>query len=164
MMSKSPVRACIGLGSNMPSGDLDPAGCIERAIEALGTTPRTELIARSSLHRTAPVGVVDQPEFINACSVVETCLEPLELLGALLGIERAFGRDRVRERRWGPRPLDLDLLVYGECVVDEPGLTVPHPRMSEREFVLAPLAEIASDVRVPGTGATVRELLGLLSR
>jgi 2-amino-4-hydroxy-6-hydroxymethyldihydropteridine diphosphokinase len=115
-------------------------------------------VARSSVRETDPVGFADQPKFLNAVAELRTDLSPRELLERLLAIERELGRERARERRWGPRLIDLDLLLYGGEVIDEPGLTVPHPRLAERRFVLEPLAEIAPGLRLPD-GRAVRELL-----
>ena len=103
------------------------------------------LLARSSNYRTPPWGVTDQPPFINAVIAVATSLPPRDLLSRALDVERAFGRDRASERRWGPRTLDLDLLAYDDLVLDSPDLTLPHPRLFERAFVLVPLAEIVPD-------------------
>ena len=108
------------------------------------------MLAVSQLRETEPVGVVDQPPFLNGAVAIETALAPRELLDLLLEIERSLGR--VREERWGPRTIDLDLLVYGDEVVDEPGLRVPHPHLHERRFALEPLAELAPELDVPGRG------------
>lgn len=108
------------------------------------------LAARSADYRTPPWGVADQPDFVNCCIAVETALSPHHLLARALSVERQFGRDRSRETRWGPRPLDIDLLTYGEAVIDEAGLALPHPRLLERAFVLVPLAEIRPDLVVSG--------------
>ena len=108
------------------------------------------LIARSSDYKTPPWGVADQPPFVNLCIAVETTLAPLALLGRTQEIERVFGRDRAHERRWGPRSLDIDILSYDDLALDTPDLTLPHPRMFERAFVLVPLAEIAPDRVIAG--------------
>lgn len=137
----------IGLGSNLA----DPRGQVDRALGALGNLPHTRLLRRSQLYRSEPWGRADQPEFVNAVAGLQTGLTPRELLDALLTIERRAGRARDATR-WGPRVLDLDILVYGDQVVDEPGLHVPHPHLHERAFVLLPLAEIAPDLVVPRLG------------
>jgi 2-amino-4-hydroxy-6-hydroxymethyldihydropteridine diphosphokinase len=144
--------AYVALGSNLR----DPARQVRSGLEALARLPDTRLVTRSSLYRTAPVGKPDQPDFINAVARLDTGLEPEALLQRLLDIERQHAR--VRGERNGPRTLDLDLLLHGECRMESPGLTVPHPRMHERAFVLAPLAEIAPDLDIPGRG-NVRALL-----
>jgi 2-amino-4-hydroxy-6-hydroxymethyldihydropteridine diphosphokinase len=142
-----PVRAYIGLGSNLT----DPCGQLLHAFAELGRLPRSRLIARSSLYRSAPVGYADQPDFINAVAEIETGLGAHELLAALLDLERRHGR--VREFRNGPRTLDLDVLLYDGLVCHEGGLTLPHPRMHERAFVLRPLQELAPALVIPGRGA-----------
>jgi 2-amino-4-hydroxy-6-hydroxymethyldihydropteridine diphosphokinase len=147
--------AYVALGSNLR----DPARQVRSGLEALARLPETRLVTRSSLYRTAPVGKPDQPDFINAVARLDTGLEPEVLLRRLLDIERQHAR--VRGERNGPRTLDLDLLLHGECRMESPGLTVPHPRMHERAFVLAPLAEIAPELDIPGRGK-VRELLASL--
>ncbi len=138
--------AYVGIGSNLD----DPAARVRRAFGQLGDLPRTRLVAVSSLWRTPPVGPVDQPPFVNAVAGLLTQLAPRVLLEALLEAERAQGRRR--EIRWGPRTLDLDLLVHGQVMREEPGLTLPHPEMTRRAFVLYPLAELAPDLQVPGKG------------
>jgi 2-amino-4-hydroxy-6-hydroxymethyldihydropteridine diphosphokinase len=140
------VTAYIALGSNLG----DPAAQIRRAMQALAAMPETRLVRRSSLYRNPPAGYLDQPEFVNAVARIETRLAPRDLLEQLLAIERAHGR--ARDFPNGPRTLDLDILLYGERTVREPGLTIPHPRMLERAFVLVPLAEIAPETVVPGGG------------
>jgi 2-amino-4-hydroxy-6-hydroxymethyldihydropteridine diphosphokinase len=137
----------VGLGSNLA----DPRLQIERALHALGGLPQTRLARRSRLYRSAPWGRTDQPEFVNAVALLETELTPRELLDALLLLERQSGRERDTTR-WGPRLLDLDILVCGDRIIDEPGLHVPHPHLHERAFVLLPLAEIAPDLSIPGRG------------
>jgi len=148
------VRALIGLGGNL--GEVRER--LDAAIAALGALPGVAVVARSRFYRTAPWGPVAQPDFINAAIAVETSLPALDLLDALLATERAFGRVRDGER-WGPRTLDLDLLAYGDDVIDDERLNVPHPRIAERAFVLMPLADIASDAVLPGVGR-VSDLLG----
>ncbi|MGH8703506.1 MAG: 2-amino-4-hydroxy-6-hydroxymethyldihydropteridine diphosphokinase [Burkholderiales bacterium] len=140
------ITAYIGLGSNLD----DPPAQIRRALQRLAALPETRLVRRSSLYRNPPAGYLDQPEFVNAVARIETRLEAGELLDHLLAIERVHGR--VRDLLNGPRTLDLDILLYGERTVREPGLTIPHPCMLERAFVLVPLAEIAPDAVVPGSG------------
>ncbi len=138
--------AFIGLGSNLG----EPKAKLRLALAALAALPQTRLVAASSLYRSAPVGFADQPDFVNAVAQLATGLAPQALLAALLGIEQRFGRER--SFRNAPRTLDLDLLLYEAQSIAEPGLTVPHPRMHERAFVLAPLAEIAPDCEIPGKG------------
>lgn len=150
-MTSAPRKACIALGANIG----EPLRQIEAGFTALAALPDTHLLARSSLYRSAPVGYADQPDFINAVAIVETSLAPHVLLDALLNIERVNGR--VREFPNAPRTLDLDIVLYGDSVVHDPGLTIPHARMLERAFVMVPLAEVASEMEVPGHG-TVREL------
>ena len=141
-----PVKAVVALGSNMD----DPESQVRRGFAGLASLPDTWVTARSSLHRTAPVGYADQPDFINACALIETRLAPRALLDGLLAIERAHGR--VREIPNGPRTLDLDIILYGGTTVDEPGLKIPHPRAHERAFVLEPLLEVWPDAVIPGRG------------
>lgn len=140
------VTACVALGSNLD----DPQAQVERGFAALAALPRAALRARSRRYRTPPWGVIGQPDFINAVALLETTLTPRELLEALLAIETRAGR--MRAVRYGPRTLDLDLLLYGDSVVREPGLELPHPRLHERAFVLLPLADVAPDLEVPGRG------------
>ena len=139
--------AYIGLGSNLA----DPRAQVTSALRALDALPRSRLLRHSRLYRSAPWGQREQPEFVNAVALLETALAPRELLDALLSIERGAGRARDGTR-WGPRVLDLDILLYGERVLDESGLRVPHPHLGERAFVLLPLAEIAPHAQVPGLG------------
>jgi 2-amino-4-hydroxy-6-hydroxymethyldihydropteridine diphosphokinase len=143
--------AYIGLGSNLGAREENLRVALER-LRALG------LLRVSSVRETEPVGVTDQPRFLNAAAELETDLGPRELLARLLEIERELGRERAAETRWGPRPIDLDLLVYGEEAIDEPGLTVPHPRLAERRFALEPLHELAPELRLPD-GRRIRDLL-----
>lgn len=146
MIDLFPHRAFIALGSNLA----EPATQVRNAFDALAGLRDSRLVAHSSLYRTAPVGYTDQPDFINAVALVETRLSAPDLLHALLDVEHRFGR--VREFLNAPRVLDLDLLIYDELIHHEHGLTVPHPRMHERGFVLAPLVEIAPDCVIPGRG------------
>ena len=141
-----PVRAFVGLGANLG----DPEAQVRGALTALEAIRATRLVAASSLYRSTPVGVGGQPDFINAVAAIETARGARALLADLLGVEARFGRRR--EFPGAPRTLDLDLLLYGDQLIDEPGLVVPHPRMHERAFVLAPLAEIAPETVVPGKG------------
>jgi 2-amino-4-hydroxy-6-hydroxymethyldihydropteridine diphosphokinase len=140
--------AYIALGSNL--GDREQT--LRRAVAALAEEPGIRVIAVSSLIDTAPVGVEGQPRFLNGVAAVETELSAQRLLAVLLGVERRFGRRREASDLHGPRTLDLDLLLYGDEVIDERGLRVPHPRLHEREFVLGPLAELAPGLHVPGRG------------
>jgi 2-amino-4-hydroxy-6-hydroxymethyldihydropteridine diphosphokinase len=140
------VIAFIALGSNLD----DPVAQIRSALRALAAQPGTRLVRQSALYRNPPEGGCDQPLYVNAVAQIETRASPRELLGQLLEIERAHGR--VREAPNASRTLDLDVALYGDRVVDEPGLVIPHPRMTGRPFVLVPLAEIAPDAVVPGKG------------
>ncbi|WNH50110.1 2-amino-4-hydroxy-6-hydroxymethyldihydropteridine diphosphokinase [Stenotrophomonas aracearum] len=140
--------ACIGLGANLG----DAAQTLRGAFEAMAALPLTTLRARSQLYSTPAWGNEDQPAFVNAAAVLETGLEATALLDALLVIEREFGRVRDTAVHWGPRTLDLDLLLYGEAVIDLPQLKVPHPYLHERGFALLPLAEIAPEAVIPGHG------------
>jgi 2-amino-4-hydroxy-6-hydroxymethyldihydropteridine diphosphokinase len=147
-------RAYIGLGSNLG----DRVATLRAAVEALGEADGVEVVAVSTLVDTEPVGFLDQPRFLNGVAVLETALPARELLGLLLAVEARFGRDRAAVPAQGPRTLDLDLLLYGTDAIEEEGLRVPHPRLHERGFVLAPLAEVAPGLEVPGKG-TVEALL-----
>lgn len=151
-------RAVVGLGANVG----DPLAQLRAAIAAIGRLPATTLAAVSSFYRSAPVGYVDQPDFINAAVVIETALEPAALLAALQAIEAAGGRRRSFAN--APRPLDLDLLLYGDREIDEPGLKVPHPRLHERAFALAPLVELDPDAAIPGRGRAAQLLAGLIDQ
>lgn len=146
--------AAIALGSNLG----DRRAHLTAALHGLSTHPAIRSLRVSDFIETAPVSEIPQGPYLNAAAVFETSLSPRELLTTLLAIERAEGRDRSREQRWGPRTLDLDLLLYDEHVIQEPGLQVPHPRLHERQFVLEPLAAVAPNWLVPGTGRTVRQL------
>jgi 2-amino-4-hydroxy-6-hydroxymethyldihydropteridine diphosphokinase len=147
-----PQIAFIGLGSNLD----DPRAQVLRALQALKELPHSMLLARSSLYRSAPVGYLEQPDFVNAVAQMETALTPRELLDALLELERACGR--TREFHNAPRTLDLDVLLYGNLQHHEHGLTVPHPEMHKRAFVLQPLLEIAPDCMIPGVGSAAEAL------
>jgi 2-amino-4-hydroxy-6-hydroxymethyldihydropteridine diphosphokinase len=149
------TRAYVGLGANLGPREVT----LLRAVDLLAAEDGIEVLELSELRETAPVGVVDQPEFLNAALAVETSLAPRELLDVLLRVERELGR--VREERWGPRTIDLDLLVYGDETVDEPGLRVPHPRLHERRFALEPLAELEPELQIPGLGAVSEALARL---
>lgn len=138
--------AYIGLGSNLEQ----PAAQLRRALLALDRLPRTRLVRASRLYRTPPWGRTDQPEFVNAVAELETALAAPALLAALQELERGAGRERAK--RWGPRVLDLDLLVVGGVEIDQPGLRLPHPHLHERAFVLVPLAELSPELIVPGQG------------
>ena len=145
-----PVRAYVGLGGNVGSA----RDTLRAAIRTFDALPSTRLLRASRLYRTPAWGREDQPEFVNAAAAIETTLAPRALLEALLAIERTHGRERDADgERWGPRTLDLDLLLYGGDEVDEPGLHVPHPHLHERAFVLVPLLEIAPDLVIPGRGS-----------
>ena len=141
------VPAYVALGSNLD----DPRAQVERAMAALDELPQSRCVLRSSMYRSRPFGPVEQPDFINAVAGLLTALEPATLLASLQGLETSLGRARPVVR-WGPRRIDLDLLVHGSTRIDEPQLQVPHPGIAERAFVLAPLAEVAPDLDVPGAG------------
>jgi 2-amino-4-hydroxy-6-hydroxymethyldihydropteridine diphosphokinase len=147
MNKQGVTRAYIGLGGNLDN----PAARIQRAFIAFNTLPETTLVQKSSLYRTAPVGYLDQPDFINAVAAIDTTLEPLALLDALLHLELDEGR--LRSFKNAPRTLDLDVLIYGEHQITLDRLIVPHPRMGGRAFVLFPLQEIAPDLWIPGMGS-----------
>jgi 2-amino-4-hydroxy-6-hydroxymethyldihydropteridine diphosphokinase len=151
------AEAFVALGANLEN----PVRQVQQAISELGAIERTRVLAISSLYRTAPVGYADQPDFINAVAKLKTGLSPHELLDALHIIENRHGRQR--SVRNAPRTLDLDLLMYGSHEIREDDLTLPHPRMHERAFVLLPLAEIAPDVDVPGRGP-LSQLVGQVDR
>jgi len=145
--------AYVGLGSNL--GDRE--ALIRSAAELIGAR------RLSSLHETDPWGYEDQPRFVNAAAEVDTPLPPRNLLVHLLDVERRLGRERIGPR-WGPRTIDLDLLLYGEETIDEAGLVVPHPRLTEREFALRPLSELVPSLKIPGNGTVQEALAGLQSQ
>ena len=155
------ATAYIGLGANIDGPAGGPEATLAAAAKRLGQHGR--VAARSSLYSTAPVGMKDQPRFLNVVVALETELAPHALLQVLLDVEREFGRDRSASVRNGPRTLDLDMLLYGDLVLSEHDLEVPHPRLAERAFVLVPLDEIAPELREPRSGATVSQLMVKLS-
>ncbi|HSL65113.1 MAG TPA: 2-amino-4-hydroxy-6-hydroxymethyldihydropteridine diphosphokinase [Gaiellaceae bacterium] len=142
------ARAYVGLGANL--GDREES--VRRALGLLAAHREIEVVSVSSLRETDPVGYLEQPRFLNGAVALETSLEPRALLDALLAVERRLGRVRGDGPRFGPRPIDLDLLLYEDVVLDEPGLVLPHPRLHERSFVLEPLAELEPGLVVPGRG------------
>ena len=141
-----PETVFVALGANLDHPELQ----VEAGIRELADLPQTRLVRRSSLYRSAPVGYRDQPDFVNAVAQIETGLKPRDLLEALLAIE--LRRGRVRDFPNAPRTLDLDIVLYGSLTLHEPGLTIPHPRMHQRAFVILPLAEIAPEALIPGRG------------
>ena len=140
------AEALVAFGGNIG----DARDTLDRAIAAFCDGEEVRLLARSSDYRTAPWGVEDQPPFVNLCVAVETSLTPRALLARAQAVERALGRERSKERRWGPRAVDLDLIAYDDLVLQEPDLTLPHPQLFGRAFVLAPLAEIVPDRLIAG--------------
>ena len=153
--------AYIALGSNLPSLAGHPDATLAAALPQLASIGR--ITKRSSLYSTAPVGLSNQPQFLNAVVVLDTALTPRTLLAALLFIERLLGRDRAAAVPNGPRTLDLDILLYGDLILSQPGLEIPHPRLAQRAFVLVPLAEIAPDLCDPRSGLTAAQLLANLA-
>lgn len=154
------TRVYIALGSNVG----DRLAHLHRALDALAALPGTIVADRSDIIETAPVGPVAQGPFLNAVAALDTPLSAREVLLALLSIESRVGRERSMEQRWGPRTLDLDLLLFGDAIIAEPGLLVPHPRLHERRFVLEPLARIAPEVMHPVIHRTIRQILDELVR
>ena len=150
------IAAYVGIGSNQG----DARAHVLAAFDELAQLPDTHLAARSSLYRSAPVDAPGQPDYVNAVAALDTELSAAQLLDALQGIERRHGRERPYPN--APRTLDLDLLLYGARVIDEPGLRIPHPHLHERAFVLVPLAEIAPDAVIPGVG-TARDALSSMA-
>jgi 2-amino-4-hydroxy-6-hydroxymethyldihydropteridine diphosphokinase len=146
-------RAWVGIGSNIG----DRAGYMERALAGMNALPGTEVTVVSSIYDTAPVGAAGQPRYLNAVAQLETDMPPLELLRSLLSIEADCGR--VRSERWGPRTLDLDLILFEGVETESDELTLPHPRARGRAFVLVPLAEVAPDLRFPGDSVTVARIV-----
>ena len=140
------AEALIALGGNV--GDVRDR--IREALAMLDRSPNVNLIRRSPSYLTPAWGVKDQPPFINSCAAIETTLSPHDLLKRVQEVERTFGRDRGNERRWGPRPLDIDIIAYDDLTMNDPDLTLPHPRLFERAFVLVPLADIAGDRIIAG--------------
>jgi 2-amino-4-hydroxy-6-hydroxymethyldihydropteridine diphosphokinase len=149
------TRAYVGLGANLGPREVT----LLRAADLLAAADGVEVVAVSQLRETAPVGVVEQPPFLNGAVALDTSLSARALLDLLLDIERSLGR--VRGERWGPRTVDLDLLVYGDARVDDDGLHVPHPRLHERRFALEPLAELDPELEIPGLGRVSEALDGL---
>jgi len=147
--------AYVGLGANLGPREVT----LLRAVHLIAEADGVEVVGVSQLRETDPVGLTDQPRFLNGAAAVETSLAPRELLDLLLSVERELGR--VRAERWGPRTIDLDLLVFGDEIVDEPGLRVPHPRLPERRFVLEPLAELDPELTIPGLGLVTDALAEL---
>lgn len=145
-MNATSVEALLALGGNI--GDV--RATFERAIAMLCADEAVRLVARSSDYRTPPWGVTDQPAFINAVIIVATSLRPHALLARAQSVELALGRNRTSEQRWGPRPIDIDILAYDEVTLREPDFTLPHPRLFERAFVLLPIAEIAAGRSIAG--------------
>ncbi|HSB39604.1 MAG TPA: 2-amino-4-hydroxy-6-hydroxymethyldihydropteridine diphosphokinase [Gaiellaceae bacterium] len=151
------TRSFVGLGANLDH----PRGQIERALELLAAEDGVEVVAVSTLRETDPVGYEDQPRFLNGAAELRTTLSACELLERLLAIERRLGRERGEGPRFGPRTIDLDLLLHGDEVIDEPSLTIPHPRLHERRFALEPLGELDPTLEIPGRGPVQTLLAGL---
>jgi len=150
-LERSPETAYLGLGGNLDGA----TAAIASALELLDANPHIDVRAVSSLYQTAPIGLTAQPDFVNAVAHIETRLSPEDLLSATLHIENLLGR--IRTERWGPRVIDIDVLLYGRREISTPRITVPHTRMHERAFVLVPLAELDPGLRIPGSTETVIE-------
>mgnify|MGYP003417554016 FL=1 len=159
MLDRSPVLAFVGLGGNVG----DSARTLRSAVHRLMTVPRSRMVSTSRFYRTPAWGQENQADFVNAAVAIETALAPRALLDELLNIERDFGRTRAADGsdRWGPRILDLDILLYGDRSIDEPGLCVPHAYLHERAFALVPLLDMVSDIEIPGRGSARRALAQL---
>jgi 2-amino-4-hydroxy-6-hydroxymethyldihydropteridine diphosphokinase len=155
-VAKTVAEALVALGGNV--GDVRDT--LDRAIAAFCDGEKVRLLARSSDYRTPPWGVEDQPAFVNLCIAVETSVAPRALLARAQAVERALGRERAKERRWGPRPIDIDLIAYDDLALQESDLTLPHPRLFARAFVLAPLTEIVPERLI--AGRRVRDALAQL--
>ncbi len=157
VLDRRPAQAFVGLGANIG----DAAATLKAAIHRLMTVPRSRVVSASRLYRTPAWGQENQADFVNAVVAIETALPPRALLDELLTIERDFGRVRAADGtdRWGPRILDLDILLYGGREIDEPGLRVPHPYLHERAFALVPLLDLVSDIEIPGRGSARRALM-----
>ena len=151
------TRSFVGLGANLA----DPRAQIERALDLLAAEEGVEVVAVSTLRETDPVGYANQPRFLNGAAELRTSLDAHELLQRLLTVERRLGRVRGEGPRFGPRTIDLDLLLYGDEVIAEPGLEIPHPRLHERRFALEPLAELDPALEIPGRGPVQTLLAGL---
>lgn len=158
-MTPPTTRVAIGLGGNVGEPDV----VLAQAAQALDSLPGTRLLRVSRFYRTPAWGVTAQADFVNAVALVETSQSPGDLLQSLLALERRFGRTRAADGsdRWGPRTLDLDILLYGTGIIDEPGLSIPHPRLHERAFALVPLLDVAPDAVIPGVGPARAALAGL---
>jgi 2-amino-4-hydroxy-6-hydroxymethyldihydropteridine diphosphokinase len=153
------TRAFVGLGGNLGNRE----STIRRAVALLGDRPGIQVVLVSSLRETDPVGIVDQPCFLNGAAMIETSLDADQLLAELLAVEVELGRVREDGQRFGPRTIDLDLLLFGNETFDRPGLTVPHPRLHERAFALEPLVELDPALTIPGVGPVKDALAGLHS-
>jgi 2-amino-4-hydroxy-6-hydroxymethyldihydropteridine diphosphokinase len=153
-----PIEAYIAMGSNLG----DRCANIQGGLDAINGLESTTLLRCSTIIETEPIGPGEQSQYLNGVCLIETDLEPRMLLESLLEIEALFGRDRASEQRWGARTLDLDVLIFGDREIDEPGLTIPHPRLHQRLFVLEPLCELAPRLMIPGYEKTPQAMLGVL--